>query len=381
MHWMELDVMTLRLTFGVMAFTMLLLFYFDAHRKTRSAYSRWWCAALASFLVASAAFLLEESPQQVWATPVGCAVMVLGAACAWGAGRSLRGGSIRWWQVLAAPLVTAVASALDDPADDVWAGGSVYLLMTCLMFGMGGWEMWRADSGNTGARVPVVLASWVATAYFFARWLVFAVDGPDGVAFSRYVGTQTSTIVSLVFLVVVSFSMSALSNEMSTEDLRVRATRDGLTGLLNRTEFLRLAGLELRRNGRTGAKAVLILADLDHFKRLNDTHGHQAGDRALEVFAQACRETVRSTDLVGRYGGEEFILMLPGIDMERAEQITHDISARCVDTELSAGLPMPTVSYGIAAVAPDAPLTATVAAADAALYRAKTLGRDRAARA
>ena len=113
-------------------------------------------------------------------------------------------------------------------------------------------------------------------------------------------------------MVVASFTMAELSYEQQTQDLRARATVDGLTGLLNRTAFLDLAEDELRRLNRASTTASLILADLDHFKAINDEYGHSAGDTALQAFADACMSTVRSTDLVGRYGGEEFIILLPG---------------------------------------------------------------------
>lgn len=371
--------MSLRLAFGVVACTVLLLFYFEAYRTSRSGYSRWWFASMVSFLASSGVFILEGTSQQVWATPLGCALMVLGVSCAWGAARSLRDAPIRRWQVAAGPIVTAVASAVDDPGHDVWAGGGVYLFSSALMFGLSAVEMWRAGPSNTGARVPVLLASWLAFAFFSARWVVFAVDGPDGVAFTRYVGTPTTTIVSLVFLVVVSFSMSMVSNEMSTADLRLRATHDGLTGLLDRTEFLRLAAV-VGQSGRAGESNALILADLDHFKQLNDTHGHQAGDRALQAFARACKETVRSSDLVSRYGGEEFIVLLPRTDLDRAEQVTREISRRFAETDVSAGASMPTVSYGLVATSPDVALAESISAADTALYLAKTQGRNQAVR-
>lgn len=379
---MEIDVVSLRLSFGVVALTMLVLFYFEAFRKSRSAYSRWWCAALAAFLLSAAVFILEGTSQQVWATPLGCMLMVLGSSCAWGAARSLRDAPIRPWQIAAAPVLTCVASAIDDPSDDVWAGGGVYLFSMALMFVLGVWEMWRAGPSNTGARVPVLLASCCAAGYFVARWAVYVIGGPDSEAFTRYVGTPTTTIVSLVFLVVVSFNMAVLSSEMSTADLRRRATHDGLTGLLDRTEFLRLAARELARGGRVNQDSALILADLDHFKQLNDTYGHHAGDLALQAFAQACRETVRTSDLVSRYGGEEFILLLPRTGLDRAEQVAAQISRRFAEAAVSDEIAMPTVSYGLVAVATasGAALPESIAAADAALYRAKTQGRNRAVR-
>ena len=91
-----------------------------------------------------------------------------------------------------------------------------------------------------------------------------------------------------------------------------RASRDGLTGLLNRTTFEEQAGREVRRQHAAGSVPTLIIADLDNFKAINDTHGHAAGDAAIQAFADACRSSIRHTDLAGRYGGEEFIILLPG---------------------------------------------------------------------
>jgi diguanylate cyclase (GGDEF)-like protein len=162
------------------------------------------------------------------------------------------------------------------------------------------------------------------------------------------------------------------------QDLRARATFDGLTGLLNRAAFLELAEHELRRLNRVRATGSLVLADLDHFKAINDEFGHSAGDTALQAFADACLATVRATDLVGRYGGEEFILLLPGVTPEVASDIAAEISHRLEARQSSAIPRLPTVSYGIAATSHGrAELPLMVAAADAALYQAKSLGRDR----
>jgi diguanylate cyclase (GGDEF)-like protein len=131
----------------------------------------------------------------------------------------------------------------------------------------------------------------------------------------------------------------------------------------------------------TRGAGTLILADLDHFKSVNDTYGHAAGDVALQCFAEACTATVRSTDLVGRYGGEEFVLLLPGTNAERAEAIAEEISRRLAAAPTVDGMEMPTVSYGISTY--DAGTTGVddlIAAADGALYVAKSQGRNRAAR-
>lgn len=185
----------------------------------------------------------------------------------------------------------------------------------------------------------------------------------------------------MALIVVVSFSMAALSYEQLTKDLNDRATRDGLTGVLNRTTFLTLAAADLRRLRLTRAPALLVLADLDHFKAINDRYGHPAGDLVLQAFAAACTATVRSTDLVGRYGGEEFILYLPGVDPDRAESLARDISRRFAARNPPENVRYPTVSYGIASNnSGTADLRTMIASADSALYRAKATGRNRTAR-
>ena len=128
-----------------------------------------------------------------------------------------------------------------------------------------------------------------------------------------------------------------------------------------------------------GGNAQLILADLDHFKQINDEHGHAAGDRAIATFADACRAAVRASDLVGRYGGEEFIFLLAGATADRATEVTNAIDAAMKEASSGDTLRLPTVSYGIATVEAGVDLERTIGYADAALYRAKAAGRNRSA--
>jgi len=299
----------------------------------------------------------------------------------WAGARSLRTVPPPKWAFTGIPLVTLVASVLDNPATNTWSGGPVFLAAMSITMGLGSRELWRLEPGYSRARIPMAVSAGGLAVFYFFRWLAFVLEGQNGSTFVTVFGSAVTTLVTMVLLVVVSFSMAALSNEQQTRALRMVASRDDLTGLLNRKAFLDLAAGQLADRAITRGSGTLILADLDHFKTVNDTYGHAAGDLALKAFADACTATVRSTDLVGRYGGEEFVLFLPGTSAERAEMIAEEVSRRLAEAPSVDGMEMPTVSYGISAYdAGTRDVEDLIAAADGALYMAKSLGRNRVAR-
>jgi diguanylate cyclase (GGDEF)-like protein len=150
---------------------------------------------------------------------------------------------------------------------------------------------------------------------------------------------------------------------------------DGLTGVANRRTFDARLAAEADRSVRSGRPLSVVLFDVDHFKRLNDLHGHQAGDEALQRVAATLSAGVRSIDLVARYGGEEFVVILPDTDLATAGQTAERLrrAVEALPTE-----PRVTASLGVAAL-PRSALdpTGVVAAADEALYEAKQGGRNR----
>ena len=175
----------------------------------------------------------------------------------------------------------------------------------------------------------------------------------------------------------------ALQQELvqAREALREQATRDGLTGLWNRTTIFEILQNELARSARSGEPLIVLMADLDGFKPVNDQFGHRTGDAVLRQAASRMRASVRRYDSVGRYGGEEFLIVLPGCGLPgglvQAERIRAAIAAetfRAGDTEIRL-----TCSLGAACASPPTVYHADdlVHEADAALYRAKREGRNR----
>jgi diguanylate cyclase (GGDEF)-like protein len=171
-----------------------------------------------------------------------------------------------------------------------------------------------------------------------------------------------------------SHTALALRNAWLLEEVREMADTDGLTGLDNRRSFELALDREVGRALRTGEQLTLVLLDIDHFKDLNDRHGHQVGDRVLRATGAALRAASREFDTAARYGGEEFVVLLPGCSSDQAlvaaERFRAAVAA--VDEEVSI-----TASAGVATLplnASDA--AALVQAADQALYESKRRGRD-----
>jgi diguanylate cyclase (GGDEF)-like protein len=186
-------------------------------------------------------------------------------------------------------------------------------------------------------------------------------------------------VVVFVLLFEMTKSRGFVKLEQALNTINELAIRDELTGTHNRRYMLRLIEKEKERSDRTGRIFSLCLLDIDFFKRINDTYGHAAGDTVLRQFCFSVQQQVRGADSFGRYGGEEFLLMLPetpAVDaLVLAERVRCAIDKlRCVDAGSEIAL---TVSIGVAEFRPGEPIAQTIGRADEALYLAKWSGRNR----
>lgn len=153
------------------------------------------------------------------------------------------------------------------------------------------------------------------------------------------------------------------------------SSTDHLTGLCNRHKFEDLFNFELQQARRHNTEISIILLDIDHFKPVNDTYGHNRGDAVLREFASVLKSSVRSSDVVVRWGGEEFIVFAAKTSLQQAQQLAESIRQKVRGTELP-HVGQLTVSLGVASVAAQDSLETLIHRADRALYRAKELGRD-----
>lgn len=165
------------------------------------------------------------------------------------------------------------------------------------------------------------------------------------------------------------------------ESMREAATRDALTGLLNRAEIFSLLERELERSRRERKPLCVILADIDHFKRVNDTGGHLFGDEALREIARRMQSRLRPYDGVGRYGGEEFLLVLPSCDLKGAIERANEMRELIAKTHVAAGGVKQAITMSLGVAISECvgvkEVEALIDRADKALYVAKKKGRNR----
>lgn len=192
--------------------------------------------------------------------------------------------------------------------------------------------------------------------------------------------TVATTFAAIAMIAPAALSFRfAKARSAAEAELRHLAATDPLTGAPNRRTFLEQAVKEISRAKRYNHDVGFLICDLDHFKRINDTHGHLVGDDVLKAFYGIAKTDLRTTDLIGRFGGEEFGIMLPETGVTDAIQLAERLRERLSGLELASpeGTVKATVSVGVAVLEEmDADLDSLMARADRALYEAKDSGRN-----
>lgn len=235
---------------------------------------------------------------------------------------------------------------------------------------------WEHGRGFAPRLMAVVLAFQGLALLMRAATTIFQ-DAADTSRFAPS-AMQAAYIAAYCFAsLFVCLGLLLTVSERLRAQFEYLAQRDDLTGILSRRAVLH-AGSNALRNRRGGQPLSLLLMDIDHFKRINDQHGHLVGDRVLAHFAQIVGRALRHTDHLGRFGGEEFVVLLPHTGMETALVMAERVRQAVEQQSAVAGQPACTASLGLASIeAGEATLDELLARADSALYRAKAEGRNR----
>ncbi len=242
-----------------------------------------------------------------------------------------------------------------------------YTLAVALRLARGGATILRRTVGFFLLLVAVPLLPWV---------LDLLTDGPSATLFSDASVTAIAMLVVYVHMMISSISYLMIHREIIAMELETAATRDFLTGVYNRMQFLKLSSALMAEAVAQQSPVSILMIDLDEFKSINDNHGHAVGDQVLRYFCEQAAATIRKSDVFGRYGGDEFILFSP--DTTTAQIMTVGERLRNLTHQNPPDLPAFRVSIGATTMVPQTvdQLEPLIAMADRALLRAKESGRD-----
>lgn len=287
---------------------------------------------------------------------------------------------LRAGPVAVALLDLAVIAAVTGAIAHVWRGGRVEpaarVISVVMAIGVLGGV---AIVGPLATQwvYPFVLAVFLVTGRRWAIGLTVATLAALLLMPGAYATALQAAVHATTGVLTAAFAFAFAQHAgRQHAHLHRLATHDELTGALNRRSLGGELAQAVEHVQRDGGQAALAVLDLDHFKRINDAHGHDAGDRVLAEFAQLVRDGTRRSDRFFRLGGEEFLLLLPGMDTEALARLCETLRDAARTRLEACGTPV-TVSIGAAVLQSGEPVRDWLARADRAMYRAKREGRDR----
>jgi diguanylate cyclase (GGDEF)-like protein len=223
---------------------------------------------------------------------------------------------------------------------------------------------------------PVVMAFAGFALWMLGRWLLTWFEAPMPTFMAAGTVHALTLVGYIVFVMAKDYGVLRDSVGQSLDEVAVQARTDPLTGLLNRRALAEIAVPALARARRSGSPLSLVLLDIDHFKQVNDAHGHAAGDAVLVGIAAMLRSRLRAGDGCARLGGEEFVLLLPDTGEAQALQVAEALRAQLAASDV-AGVGPSTASFGVSTGRGDADFDTLLREADRAMYAAKAAGRNR----
>ncbi len=373
---LSLDAGTLFVIAIVIA-SLLGLFLLFAWTQERNQALAWWGGA---YLIGAASGALWRFGSMIApALPGSCATALLFVAIGmlWSGSRLFHGRPIRWvgmlfgagfWLIACFVPAFALSASSRVVVSSIFVAGYTFLTAN---------ELRQERRKSVIRHWPAAFVPMLHGAIFLLPGALVTLAGEGGMHAIARSWIAVFAIEIVLYVIGAAFIVLILAKDRTVHLYKTAATTDPLTGLLNRRGFFEAAAILM--GGATDTPSVSVLAfDLDHFKAVNDRHGHDIGDAVLQMFARVARDTLRAGDVVGRLGGEEFVALLPGTLAEAgiaAERVRSALAAEHIVR--NGQLITATVSIGIASAPPSEVIDTIITRADAALYRAKAAGRNR----
>jgi diguanylate cyclase (GGDEF)-like protein len=313
--------------------------------------------------------------------PPGAANTLLFVACGmiWSAARIFHGRPVLWAAMSAGAIIWLIGCMVPDLAQ--WAAARIVLssLIVATYTFLTAAELWRERRKTLLRRWPAIFVPILHGAVFlFPIPLASLLPEERGMVTLASGWIAVFALETMLYVVGTAFIVLVLAKERTVRIQKDAASTDELTGLLNRRGFFAAAHQLVTRQARKREPVSVLMFDLDHFKSINDRYGHAAGDEALRVFAATATGNLRASDVMARFGGEEFVAMLPGSLADATAAADRVRLAFQAAAGTVAGRPLAaTVSIGAASAELCADIAALIAAADGALYLAKANGRNR----
>lgn len=381
---MHLDPLTLMVP-EVIASAISSLFVLGAWLRFRDATALiWWGLAHGANAIGLAMIVAAFATSDPARLPLAGTIMCTAPVLIWAGMRSFFGLPMRWPVILGAPAILSAIAFMPVEIDtQPWLG----------TLGLAMWPIFLTAASYVlvAQRTERLPARWFLSGLLMLHGFVFIL-ALNEIANGQFAYDKVPTLgsafgvvhfESILFSMGTALIMILICHERNERRYVAASRSDPLTGSSNRGAFFETAERLLERDRQADAPCSLIMFDLDRFKAINDTYGHQFGDRILREFADTVRQSMRPRDQFGRYGGEEFLVILPGTSIETACAIAERVRRAFADShEFVDGQPVrATVSAGVATADPQMDMNDMVAAADKALYSAKHNGRNRVERA
>jgi diguanylate cyclase (GGDEF)-like protein len=377
---MHIDIPTLMVAGSFVAAISGLFLFFAWLQNREARGALWWAAG--NLVLATGVPMLAAPGATLGVPSVVLAILLLNTSPAliWAAARSCNNHRPNGLVIVAGAVVWACAFAIPGIRLSASAQIGLNLAVMAVYLYAAAHEFWSGRRERLQARWPLIVLL-ILHGLFLTVGAVEAVIGDLPLDGQPTLGSWLGLIQfeTLIFVVGTAIFAVAIAHERGALRHKTAAAIDSLTGVSTRRAFMETAETMLHESLQRDTALSLVIFDLDNFKSINDTYGHAVGDQALREFGAATRNVLRVTDVIGRLGGEEFAVVLPGSSVGAAYVVAERIRIAYAEAcrSLDGRVINTSASAGVTTAHPRSTLDSLIAAADHALYRAKAEGRNR----